>query len=178
MGPGALASSCNPATWRQVQLDGLRRGHLVVTSSCRPCCCHLCCCRPCCCNCCPCCSRCCHLCCCCPSCCCPRCPSCCCPRCPSCCCYCPCCPACWLQCPPSGPPCSPGVRPETHVYPLHSPCHQPRPSCRCCSHPPRCCHSSCCWSCCCLSSIGSNEQLRQDNISLICKEKQLTFERV
>ena len=28
--PGALASSCNPATWRQVLLDGLREGLLVA----------------------------------------------------------------------------------------------------------------------------------------------------
>merc|ERR1712112_242490 len=129
---------------------------------CYPCCCNLCCCCPCCCHHCSCCSRCCHL----------------CSRCSSCCCYCPCCPTCWLQCPPSGPPCSPSVRPETHIYPLHPPCHQPRPSCRCCSRPPCCCHSSCCRSCCCLSSIDSTEQLRQDNISLIYKENQRTFERV
>ena len=32
--PGAVARSCNPATWRQVLLDGLRRGLLVVTGSC------------------------------------------------------------------------------------------------------------------------------------------------
>ena len=32
--PGALASSCNPATWRQVLWDGLKRGRLVITSSC------------------------------------------------------------------------------------------------------------------------------------------------
>ena len=32
--PGAVASSCNPATWRQVLLDGLRRGLLMVTGSC------------------------------------------------------------------------------------------------------------------------------------------------
>ena len=33
--PGVVASSCNPATWRQVLLDGLRRGLLLVTGSCR-----------------------------------------------------------------------------------------------------------------------------------------------
>ena len=33
--PGALASSCNPATWRQVLLDGLREGLLVAVGSCR-----------------------------------------------------------------------------------------------------------------------------------------------
>ena len=32
--PGAVACSCNPATRRQVLLDGLRRGLLVVTGSC------------------------------------------------------------------------------------------------------------------------------------------------
>ena len=32
--PGALASSCNPATWRQVLLDGLKGGLLVITGSC------------------------------------------------------------------------------------------------------------------------------------------------
>ena len=31
--PGALASSCNPATWRQVLLDGLREGLLVAVGS-------------------------------------------------------------------------------------------------------------------------------------------------
>ena len=33
--PGAVASSCNPATWRQVLLDGLREGLLVAVGSCR-----------------------------------------------------------------------------------------------------------------------------------------------
>ena len=33
--PGALASSCNPATWRQVLLDGLKGGTLVTVGSCR-----------------------------------------------------------------------------------------------------------------------------------------------
>ena len=33
--PGALAGSCNPATWRQVLLDGLREGLLVAVGSCR-----------------------------------------------------------------------------------------------------------------------------------------------
>ena len=32
--PGVVAGSCNPATWRQVLEDGLRRGLLVVTGSC------------------------------------------------------------------------------------------------------------------------------------------------
>merc|ERR1712002_1053435 len=111
---------------------------------CYSCCCHLCCCCPCCCHHCSCCSRCCHLCCCCP-----------------------CCPTCWLQCPPSGSPCSPGVCSETYFHPLHPPCHQPRPSCWCCSCPPCCCYSSCCRSCCCLRSNTLSKQLRQDNISLI-----------
>ena len=30
--PGALASSCNPATWRQVLLDGLRKGLLFLAA--------------------------------------------------------------------------------------------------------------------------------------------------
>ena len=33
--PGALASSCNAATWRQVLLDGLKGGTLVTVGSCR-----------------------------------------------------------------------------------------------------------------------------------------------
>ena len=33
--PGALASSCNPATWRHVLLDGLWEGLLVAVGSCR-----------------------------------------------------------------------------------------------------------------------------------------------
>ena len=33
--PGAVASSCNPATWRQVLLDGLKVGALVTVGSCR-----------------------------------------------------------------------------------------------------------------------------------------------
>ena len=33
--PGAVACSCNPDTWRQVLLDGLREGVLLVTGSCR-----------------------------------------------------------------------------------------------------------------------------------------------
>ena len=33
--PGALASSCNPATWRKVLMDGLREGLLVAVGSCR-----------------------------------------------------------------------------------------------------------------------------------------------
>ena len=33
--PGALAGSCNPATWRQVLLDGLKGGPLVTIGSCR-----------------------------------------------------------------------------------------------------------------------------------------------
>ena len=33
--PGALARSCNPATWRQVLLDGLKGGPLVTVGSCR-----------------------------------------------------------------------------------------------------------------------------------------------
>ena len=32
--PGAVASSCNPATWRQVLLDGLKVGALVTVGSC------------------------------------------------------------------------------------------------------------------------------------------------
>ena len=34
LSPGAVACSCNPATWRQVLLDGLRRGVLLVIGSC------------------------------------------------------------------------------------------------------------------------------------------------
>ena len=34
LSPGAVARSCNPATWRQVLWDGLRRGLLLVTGSC------------------------------------------------------------------------------------------------------------------------------------------------
>merc|ERR1711962_80151 len=35
MGLGVVACSCNPATWRQVLWDGLRKGFLSVTGSCR-----------------------------------------------------------------------------------------------------------------------------------------------
>ena len=35
LSPGALAGSCNPATWRQVLLDGLKVGALVTVGSCR-----------------------------------------------------------------------------------------------------------------------------------------------
>ena len=32
--PGAVARPCNPATWRQVLLDGLKVGDLVTVGSC------------------------------------------------------------------------------------------------------------------------------------------------
>merc|ERR1711970_519851 len=88
----------------------------------------------------------------------------CCPLC-CCCCHRPCCPACWIQCPPPGPPCPPGLCPEARLHPHHQPCHQPRPSCRCCPRPWCCCCPCCCRSCrcrCCLN-LYRRAGLKQDN---------------